>query len=418
VTRSGSIFSRAENPQEELPRPENTAKWTLSLVDIAVRALRLPGTSGIAIALREGAEFVCRASVGETAPTIGVQFDGSDGITGECIRTGETIVCDDVRFDYRVNLRASEALGIASLVAIPIMQNGEVIGVLEAFAIERGALGHKTISKLKKLADEVASATAGHGQQPGPEDGNQNRSKPENVLPFVGAEFSPVSEAPFVNFSQPSPLTRIQRHSTLIWRIVIGTLLLVSVVMVTYWRYQETHGNGGRTATGGAVSNSRNYPTVTPAAIDGGEETVLRQLEAAARAGDPVAQVRLANALADGAGVPQDLIAAHAWYIIANRGASPNGTSLPAALATPLTAEQTAQVRMAVAHMFENGIGGTRDLVSAYYWLILADAAGAQRAKSEQERLSKGMDKAQVDQARREARAWINHRRKPTVTGK
>jgi GAF domain/Sel1 repeat len=412
VTRSRSMFGLADSARgyRSLPDPSK-GNFDLLLLDISVRALRLQGTSGIAIAIEEKGEFICRASVGETVPTLGVRFHGTEGITGECIRTGQTINCEDVYFDHRVNLAASEALGIASLVAVPILHEGRTVGVLEAFALERGAIGHRTIVKLEKLAQEVSAALAEGLTRA--TDGVSPKSRADNVVPFVanagtaGDALLSVPDTPFIDFSEPSLFSRIRKRSSLLLTVFIGVLLLMSVAMVIYWRYQESRAvHPIATAKSEVPLQTANAaPDLQAASQKTAAPADIRQVEAAARRGDAEAQLTLANALAQGNGVPRDLVAAHAWYIVSGRENSK--AAVPAALTAPLSAAQTANVRMKVARMYEQGVGVPRDRVTSYYWLILAEAAGAPEAKDQQQRLSRALRQSQIDTARSRASAWL-----------
>src|SRR5438552_15403264 len=62
---------------------------------IAERAQALTGATGAAIALRKGDEIVCRARTGRTAPALGVRLDINSGLSAECVRTGEVLICED-----------------------------------------------------------------------------------------------------------------------------------------------------------------------------------------------------------------------------------------------------------------------------------------------------------------------------------
>ena len=60
---------------------------------IAERAQSLTRATGAAIALRKGNEIVCRARTGRTAPDLGIRLQTDSGISAECVRTGEVVLC-------------------------------------------------------------------------------------------------------------------------------------------------------------------------------------------------------------------------------------------------------------------------------------------------------------------------------------
>src|SRR5205085_11779238 len=82
---------------------------------VAERALALTGADGIAIALVQQGQIVCRAAAGPIAPDLGVRLDPNSGISGACFRTAEIVRCDDTETDPRVNLQASRRLNTRSM---------------------------------------------------------------------------------------------------------------------------------------------------------------------------------------------------------------------------------------------------------------------------------------------------------------
>ena len=70
---------------------------------LAERAEYITNATGAAIALRDGQEMVCRASAGSSAPVLGARLQANSGLSGESIRTGQTLRCDDAENDARVN---------------------------------------------------------------------------------------------------------------------------------------------------------------------------------------------------------------------------------------------------------------------------------------------------------------------------
>ncbi|HEY7615573.1 MAG TPA: GAF domain-containing protein, partial [Terriglobales bacterium] len=87
---------------------------------VAERALALTGADGVAIALVQEGQIVCRAAAGPIAPDLGVRLDPNSGISGACFRTAEIVRCDDTETDPRVNVEASRRLNTRSMVAVPL----------------------------------------------------------------------------------------------------------------------------------------------------------------------------------------------------------------------------------------------------------------------------------------------------------
>jgi hypothetical protein len=120
--------------------------------------------SGAAIALRQGELMLCRARAGATAPALGARLDTQSGLSGECVRTARSLVCDDTENDDRVNLDVCRYLGIRSIAVLPICLDREVIGVFEAFSSHPGGFSRNEVAALESMRDLVISVI-----RPGPQ---------------------------------------------------------------------------------------------------------------------------------------------------------------------------------------------------------------------------------------------------------
>jgi N-acetylmuramoyl-L-alanine amidase/putative methionine-R-sulfoxide reductase with GAF domain len=125
---------------------------------VVERAQAITGADGIAVAIAEGEEIICRASVGRMAPDRGVRLDSQAGFSGACFRTGRVIRCDDSERDPRVNLEACRRLGTRSMVAVPLKGQGSVLGLLEAFSTEPFAFKDGDVRSLNLLAELILAA--------------------------------------------------------------------------------------------------------------------------------------------------------------------------------------------------------------------------------------------------------------------
>ena len=125
---------------------------------LAERAQYITGATGSAIALREGEKIVCRASAGSVAPEAGAELQMESGLSGESIRTKQVMRCDDSHSDPRVNRESCEALGIASVIIIPLVREKEVNGVFELFSDRTFAFEERDITALERLGEMVQTA--------------------------------------------------------------------------------------------------------------------------------------------------------------------------------------------------------------------------------------------------------------------
>jgi TonB family protein len=129
------------------------------LAVIAQRAQAFTNASGTAIALSEGSldEIICRARSGSSAPEVGTSLRVEGSFTGLCIQSGKELRCDDAETDTRVDSAAIRALGIRSMVVIPIKEEGRVVGVLAVFAPTAHAFTITHVAVLKTMADQIAA---------------------------------------------------------------------------------------------------------------------------------------------------------------------------------------------------------------------------------------------------------------------
>jgi hypothetical protein len=119
------------------------------------RARVLTGATGVAIALAHKQSMICRASVGPNAPALGCRLDVTTGFSGECVRSGKALRCDDSEHDPRVDLTSCRRLGIRSILAVPILLEREVVGILETFSPQPYAFNNGHVAIVRALADSV-----------------------------------------------------------------------------------------------------------------------------------------------------------------------------------------------------------------------------------------------------------------------
>jgi hypothetical protein len=133
----------------------NTA---LSVISERARTL-LRGT-GAAIALVDGSlgrdripskHMMCRASVGSGGPPLGTRVEVNAGFSGECVRTGKALRCDDTEIDPRVDAEISRHFHIRSIAAAPIRYERDVVGLIEVFSSNSFAFDEGDLAVLERL---------------------------------------------------------------------------------------------------------------------------------------------------------------------------------------------------------------------------------------------------------------------------
>ena len=125
---------------------------------IAERAQALTRATGAAIALRRGGEIVCRARTGRTAPDIGVRLQTDSGISAECVRTGEVVLCHDAQRNPQVDLASCHRLGARSILAAPLRHFRRTLGIFEVLSSAPHAFDEGDVATMQLLASMIVAA--------------------------------------------------------------------------------------------------------------------------------------------------------------------------------------------------------------------------------------------------------------------
>ncbi len=136
---------------------------------IAEKAQTLTGATGAAIALRRGNEIVCRARTGRTAPDIGVRLQTDSGLSAECVRTGEVLLCDDAESNPRVDWATCRRMGVRSILVAPLRHYRRTLGVFEVLSSTPHAFDDSDVATMQFLSGMmVATISRLSSLQPAP----------------------------------------------------------------------------------------------------------------------------------------------------------------------------------------------------------------------------------------------------------
>jgi len=349
---------------------------------LAQRAQTFTRATGAAIALTEGADMICRAYAGHDAPSLGARFSIGSGFSGECVRTGRLLSCEDCETDPMVDRESCRALGIRSMIAAPVRWEDAVIGLLEVFSPEPYAFDSNDCIVLERLAGICSSAVhrAGTMEPDSPENGSAQIDSPP-PLSAQSASPAPVAriddEFP-VETPAALPLPHLSRA-----RKILLAAAAVTVVFAGSWLISPrdfSGGSGPRVVSPQPAKSASATPAVAADSLQG-----MRKL---AEQGDPAAQFSVGARYATGEDVPQDYAEAVRWFTMA--------------------AEQGHVVSQAtLGAYYWHGIGVPKDLVKAYFWSVLAQAGGDEASKYRVVHLASRMTRAQIAAAQQQANQWI-----------
>ena len=380
--------------------------------------LSLTGASGAALAFLTKGEMICRARAGEHAPPLGTAVDVRQGLSGECVRGGVLVRCDDTENDSRIDPALGRSLGLGSLMAVPIVLDSQVVGLLEVFSPHPHSFTDSHGAILRRLSemiprshpDETQSGTAMPLQaveQPEVAESNPTefdsipaiREVFKNRQAEAPGEFAPqaAEESASEQVSEEVGGQVLERAPTAPDRWLNGALFGLTIVVVfTAVGYllgpvlQKRAGSlPGPQQTGTAIrSVSDQHATAGGANGHGAQAKSLPDLRKLADEGDADAQWQMGVRYRNGDGVLHDDTEAVQWF---QRAAELGNVSAQSALGSYYWA----------------GRGVPEDLTKAYFWSAIALAGGDAISKSRLEGLASQMTREQVSAARQQAEGWL-----------
>ena len=307
-----SSFSDTLNAASAVQREAESLGTDLEAVLslLALRSHSLLRASGAAIALAENdpndknknndaGVMTCRASAGESAPPVGARLQVGSGFSGECVRTGRTLRCDDAETDDLVDRESCRALGIRSILAVPVGPPQKVIGLIEVFSDRPNAFGENDSATLQRFAETILAAVnrAGRSQNssaPPPDSPKPFSSMPGSIL--FSAEPQAESEKNASSANDKVGGVHLPRAHLYLLYCAAATIALVLGFMFAPWiqeKLQARERGGDQTGGGQTVLASSHSPTeITPTASPAASiDTVnLAQLQDLARHGNPAAE--------------------------------------------------------------------------------------------------------------------------------
>ena len=160
--RRNHVRAMSESTPAVIHPEISTAEFDLepAISVMTERAQALTGATGAAIALRCGEEIVCRARAGRTAPDLGVRLQTESGISAECVRTGEIVLCNDAESNPRVDVAISRRLGVRSILAAPLRHYRQTLGVFEVLSSVPHAFTNRDVATMQLLSSMIVAAIA------------------------------------------------------------------------------------------------------------------------------------------------------------------------------------------------------------------------------------------------------------------
>ncbi len=344
---------------------------------LAERALALTHSTGSAIAMSEnpGANLmICRARAGSDAPGLGAKLHVESGFSGECVRSNKTLRCDDAESDPRVDREGCRTLGIRSIIATPVRNDSEVIGLMEVFSPARNAFGPADEKILERLAEMIPSTMHAIATE-----------LAAAALPSIAiAEVAPKPELRLERIDSPIALGHYLEPAPSPMRRVLLVALGVCVAAALAWLI--TLGASHKSLQKGSPPSQQNSLAKPQGSIS--STTDFEKLRKLADAGDPNAQFDLGARYATGEDVKQDYGESVRWFTMA--------------------AEQGHVIAQAtLGAYYWAGRGIPQNLEKAYFWSAIAQNGGDEASRFRVTVLASRMPHSQVVTAQQQADDWL-----------
>ncbi len=344
----------------------------LALRLVAQRAIAFTHSTGAAVALTNGPGMVCRGSAGPDAPSLGARFNIGSGFSGECVRTGRTLHCEDTETDPFVDKESCRVLGVRSMIAVPIRSRESLIGLLEIFSPKPAAFGIQDETVLQRLAEMVSQSVHRAGLK------TENPS--QTAAPVLDDEL--YAETP-VETTFPS-LSMIQK--------VLLIAAALTLVVAVSWLLQPWN---LRRSASDEISSPAQSQAISKSALPANSPKDFPAIRKLAEQGDAAAQFAVGAHYATGEDAPQDYAEAVRWF---TRAAEQGHVGAQATLGA----------------YYWSGRGVPPDLSKAYFWAILAQTGGDDASRYRVAFLSSRMSRSQIAAAQQQANEWLKQHESST----
>jgi len=393
------ILSAASAVQREAESLGSDLAAVLSLV--AARSRSLLRASGAAIALagkddgNDARTMTCRASAGLSAPPVGATLRAGSGFSGECVRTGRLLRCDDTETDERVDGQSCRALGIRSMLAAPVRLGERVIGLLEVFAAQPGAFRENDSTVLQRFAETIQSAVlrATHAYDftvPPPAAPKPFSPAPGSVL-FAHPPEETAEKKDAIGDVDNIGGIRLPRAHLFLLIAAAATVAMALGFILAPWiqeRLLARERSGEHTVLASSKPPADASNLSAAVSVDSADPAQLREL---AGRGDPVAANALGLLYAQGdakQAVKQDENEAARWFTkAAEHGSVPAESKL--------------------GSLYMSGRGVPQDWNRAYFWIVLARAGGDEAGKALAPFVLTHLTPAQRTAVEQQAEQWL-----------
>jgi TPR repeat protein/putative methionine-R-sulfoxide reductase with GAF domain len=385
---------------------------------IAERALTLVRASGAAIALADKDQdfMVCGASAGGEAPPVGARLQVGSGFSGECVKSGKVLRCDDAEVDVRVDQESCRALGVRSIVAVPVRVDQKSVALIEVFSGDPNAFSEIDGRVLQRFSEVVLGAVHRAAQPQDlpsrPAQKTEVFAPPQGSVLFAAADAQKAkdeqNEAKLATVDKKSdsdedadPGINLPSSQLIILVCAAATIALLlgyyaAPVLqsdVVPWVQQKFHGRSSPQLPTVLASTQAPKSDFSPNIPNPAVETAsFEQLKQMAEKGDPVAENAVGLRYATGEGVRLNESEAVRWF---TKAAELGNVSAQSKLGS----------------IYFSGRGVVQDANRAYFWMVVARSSGDDASKTLSPFVRARLTRAQVTAIELDAERWMQQHR-------
>jgi GAF domain-containing protein len=87
-----------------------------------------------------------------------MRLQTDSGISADCVRTGEVVLCNDAERNPHVDLAACRRLGVRSILASPLRHFRRTLGVFEVLSNAPYAFDNRDVATMQLLSSMMVAA--------------------------------------------------------------------------------------------------------------------------------------------------------------------------------------------------------------------------------------------------------------------
>jgi EAL domain-containing protein (putative c-di-GMP-specific phosphodiesterase class I) len=118
----------------------------------------VPTAEGSVVELAEGQLMTYVCCAGSLTRAVGLTLQMSSSLSGRAVSTATTLRCDNAYEDNRVDRDACIEVGAISMVCVPLLHQGQAVGVLKVTSAAVSAFDDDDVATLASLAEFISAA--------------------------------------------------------------------------------------------------------------------------------------------------------------------------------------------------------------------------------------------------------------------